>query len=217
MMLGKMTCSRPPARRPKFRPLESHGRPHSFLSYLTASLGSFCSCLGWPLPWGLQGFFPVFQDWAAITQAGGFGSQLPIHPKKKKSQAELSKANSSLLSCRSSVPLELWLYKVLGVTVPCLQTICSAPVHCQRYEYCSHPLQGTSTALWADRGTSASGALYLIHNTIPAQHDLTQRKPTTNIHFIKEWTFGPGGIPTKNPIMNKTECLPHEFSVQWGP
>ena len=89
MMLGKMTCSRPPARRPKFRPLESHGRPHSFLSYLTASLGSFCSCLGWPLPWGLQGFFPVFQDWAAITQAGGFGSQLPIHPKKKK-KAKLS-------------------------------------------------------------------------------------------------------------------------------
>ena len=205
MMLGKMTCSRPPARRPKFRPLESHGSPHSFLSYLTASLGRFCSCLGWLLPWSLQGFFPVFQNWAAITQAGGFGAQLPIHPKKKKKkkhQAELFKANSSLLSCRSSVLLELWLYKVLGVTVPCLQTICSALVHCGRYESCSHPLQGTSTALWADCSTFASGALYLIHNMIPAQHDLTQRKPTTNIHFIEEWTFGPGDIAT-NPKPEK--------------
>ena len=37
---------------------------------------------------------------------------------------------------------------------------------------------------------------------IPAQHDLTQRKPTTNIHFIEEWTFGPGDIAT-NPKPEK--------------
>ena len=83
-MLGKMTCSRSPARRFKFRPFECHRRPHSFLSYLTASLAVSAAAWGLRSLGGYRAFSPVFQDWAAIPHARGFGSQLPIHPKKSK-------------------------------------------------------------------------------------------------------------------------------------